>query len=114
MRSVVTIVGLSLVLSGCGGASVSAPAQFTGTWGADCSAPFVAFARGTIHVYPDDATYPLKAATLTGSDLTVGYDSKAGAVTETYAAEGETLRLRRGTYAGQEATWDKAPMRKCN
>lgn len=98
---------------GGGGGGVQAPAQVQGTWGADCSSPFVAFKGGQITVFPDKTTYTLKSASLAGDQLTVGYDSSQGAVQEVYALEGQTLRLDHGTYAGVEATWHKAPMNKC-
>lgn len=102
-----------LAVAACGQDGVAAPAQVQGKWGADCSEPFVAFAGGTMHVGPDKADYTLSAATLTGNDLKVGYKSAQGEVVEHYVVDGATLRLDRGTYGGQEATWHKAPMHRC-
>jgi hypothetical protein len=97
------------------GSGVTIPAQFVGTWGADCASPFVRFnADGTIHVYPDKADYTLKAAALEGADLKVTYPSSNGEMTDVYASEGETLRLTKTIAGGQEATWDKRPMNKCS
>lgn len=109
------IVGLAVVglaLAGCG-SGVQAPANVQGTWGADCSSPFIKIGESQIHVYPDNADYDLKSVKLDGANLTLGYDSAAGAVTETYVIEGDTLRLDHGLYAGSEATWHKQPMKKC-
>jgi hypothetical protein len=100
-------------LAGCGGSGAAAPDTVQGTWAADCSSPFVKFDGGTIHVYPDNADYKLKSATLNGANLDVAYDSPQGSVSETYVMDGDTLRLDHGTYGGQEATWHKAPMKKC-
>lgn len=105
-------LALMLLLAGCGG-GVKAPAEVAGTWGADCTQPFVKFDGGKITVFPDKATYDLKSATLAGGQLTVAYDSPKGAITEVYVQEGQTLRLDHGAYGGTEATWQKAPMNKC-
>ena len=105
-------LALTLLLAGCGG-GVKSPAEVAGTWGADCSQPFVKFDGGKITVFPDHATYALKSATLAAGQLTVAYDSPQGAITEVYVQEGQTLRLDHGTYGGTEATWQKAPMNKC-
>jgi hypothetical protein len=116
MRTEMAILAMAVALAGCGGGAgggVQAPGVVAGTWGADCSQPYVKFDGGQMTVYPDKATYPLKSADLAGGNLTVTYDSAAGAVSEVYAIEGDTLRLDHGTYAGSEATWHKAPMKKC-
>jgi len=98
---------------GAAAGGVQAPAAVAGTWGVDCSEPFVKFDGGQITVFPDQKTYALKSATLTSGQLTVSYESAAGSVTEVYAQEGSTLRLDHGTYGGAEATWHKQPMNKC-
>ena len=108
------VTALALLLSGCGGGGVKAPDAVQGTWGADCTQPFVKFDGGKMTVFPDKATYALKSASLAGGQLTVGYDSPQGAITEVYVQDGQTLRLDHGTYAGTEATWEKAPMNKCS
>ena len=116
MKAILGVGALVAValLSACGGGGgVQAPAEVMGTWGADCTTPFVKFDGGKMTVFPDKATYSLKTATLAGGQLTVGYDSAQGAVSEVYAVEGPTLRLDHGTYGGSEATWHKAPMNKC-
>jgi hypothetical protein len=114
LGAIAALVGAAVLAGfGGGGGGVQAPAQVEGTWGADCSAPFVAFKGGQITVFPDKATYALKSASLAGDQLTVAYDSAQGAVQEVYALEGQTLRLDHGTYAGTDATWHKAPMSKC-
>lgn len=132
-RPIFMLLGGAMLLTGCGGSggsanssaaaatgsagvaasSVPVPAAYLGTWGADCSSPFVKFSTGMIHVYPDNADYALKSATDSGSALTVTYDSKAGTAVETYEVEGDDMQLTGGTYGGQEATWHKAPMKKC-
>lgn len=106
--------GVALI-SGCsgGGSGVEAPEQLRGTWSSDCTNPFVRIEEDKIHVYPDKQTYALKSAALNGSDFAVSYDTPQGTISEVYAVEGETLRLARGNYGGQEATWNKQPMRKC-
>ena len=109
---IVASCGFAL-LTGCGGSGVQTPEQLRGIWAADCATPFVRIEASKIHVYPDDVTYDLKSATLQGSSFQVGYDSPQGAITETYVVEGATLRLDKGLYGGQEATWHKAPMNKC-
>jgi hypothetical protein len=103
------------LLAGCGsgGSGVQTPQQFIGSWGADCTSPFVSFEPGRIHVFPDKATYDLKSASLHGANFQIGYDSAQGPVSETYVVEGSTLRLDTGIYGGQQATWHKAPMNKC-
>ena len=119
MRKTLSLTALAatFMLAACGGGGggggVQAPAEVAGTWGADCASPFVQFDGGKIKVFPDNATYDLTSASLAGGQLTVGYTSPQGAVTEVYVKEGATLRLDRGTYAGTEATWHKAPMQKC-
>ena len=106
----------ALALAGCGGggSGVKVPDQFQGTWGADCATPFVKFDGGKVHVYPDNADYDLKSAVLNGENYDISYDTPQGPITETYVVEGDMLRLDHGTYGGQEATWHKAPMKKCS
>jgi hypothetical protein len=109
------------LLAGCGGGGNGAsatggaqvPAAVAGTWGADCAEPFVKFDGGQITVFPDQKTYALKSASLSGGQLTVSYDSAAGSVTEVYVQEGASLRLDHGNYGGADATWHKQPMNKC-
>ena len=109
------IAASTLVLAACGSAGASVPAQFSGTWGADCASPYVTFAAGTAKVFPDNATYKLKSAVLTGSELSVSYDDASrGTVTDVYVADGSTLRLDRTGNGTGEATWHKAPMQKCS
>jgi hypothetical protein len=119
-------LALTTLLTACGGHSgggggaaavetgVQAPVAVLGTWGADCSQPFVKFDGGKMTVFPDKATYDLKSATLAGGQLTVAYATAAGAVTEVYVQDGQTLRLDHGNYGGSDATWEKAPMNKCS
>jgi hypothetical protein len=119
MKARAIAMGAALALAGCsgsGGSGVSVPAQFLGTWGADCASPFVQFASGTAKVFPDNATYTLKSAALQGTELSVAYDdaTRGGMVTDVYVAEGETLRLDRTKVGPAEATWHKAPMNRCN
>ena len=106
----------ALAAGGCSGSGVSVPAQFRGTWGADCASPFVQFDDGTAKAFPDNVTYTLKSATLAGSELSVTYEdaSRGGTVTDVYVAEGKKLRLDRTKVGTGEATWHKAPMNKCN
>jgi hypothetical protein len=105
----------ALALSGCGSSGASVPDRFAGTWGADCSSPYVRFASGTIHVFPDGADYKLKSASADAAgNLTVTYDMPQGPARETYVVEGDTLRLDKATYNGTEAAWHKAPMQKCS
>lgn len=106
------LMAASMVLAGCG-SGVQAPASVQGTWGADCTSPFIKIGESQIHVYPDKADYDLKSVKVDGANVTFGYNSSAGAVTETYVIEGDTLRLDHGTYAGSDATWHKQPMKKC-
>jgi hypothetical protein len=101
------------LLSACGGGGVQAPAEVAGTWGADCTQPFLKFDGGKLTVFPDKATYQLKSATLQGGQLTVAYTSAQGAVSEVYVLDGQTLRLDHGNYGGTDATWHTAPMNKC-
>lgn len=108
------LLAAAAALAGCGGSGVQAPSQVAGTWGADCSQPYVKFAGGEITVFPDKATYSLKSATLAGGLLTVAYEPQSGPVTEVYVLEGSTLRLDHGTYGAGEATWHKAAMNKCD
>ena len=109
------IAASAALLAGCGGTGVTVPAQFLGTWGADCASPFVAFAGGTAKVFPDNATYTLKSAVLKGAELSVTYDDASrGTITDVYVAEGSTLRLDRTASGTQEATWHKTPMHKCS
>jgi len=108
-------IALAMLLTACGGGGgVQAPAAVQGTWGADCTTPYVKFDGGKVTVFPDNATYVLKSATLQGGQLTVAYDSPQGAVSEVYVQDGQTLRLDHGTYAGTEATWHKGAMNKCS
>jgi hypothetical protein len=103
------------LLAGCGGSGggVQAPAAVLGTWGADCTSPFVKFEGAKVTVFPDKAAYDLTSATLANGQLTVGYKTAQGAVSEVYVMEGPTLRLDHGTYGGTDATWHKGPMNKC-
>jgi hypothetical protein len=119
-KRMITAGGLAgaMLLAGCGeggsgGGGVQAPAEVAGTWGADCSHPYVKFDGSQITVFPDNATYGLKSAVSQGGQVTVAYDTPQGAVSEVYVEEGPSLRLDHGTYAGTDATWHKAPMNKC-
>lgn len=114
IRNLALCGAAALSACGGGGSGVQTPDQVQGVWAADCATPFVSFAGDKIHVYPDNATYDIKSAALQGSNLVVSYDTPQGAITETYALEGNTLRLDHGTYSGQEATWHKAAMSKCS
>jgi hypothetical protein len=105
---------MALAACGGGGGGVKAPADVAGTWGADCSHPYVKFDGGKITVFPDNATYDLTSAASQGGQVTVAYTTAQGAVSEVYVEEGPTLRLDHGTYAGTDATWHKAPMSKCS
>jgi hypothetical protein len=108
------VLAATMALAACGGGGVQAPADVAGTWGADCSQPFVKFDGGKMTVFPDKATYNLTSATSQGGQVTVGYTTAQGAVSEVYVEDGPTLRLDHGTYAGADATWHKAPMTKCS
>ncbi len=108
------IAASTLLLAACGSSGPQAPDQFSGTWGADCSSPFVRFSGNTIHIFPDNADYNLTSISVAGNALSVGYDSTGGAALETYVLEGDQLRLDRGTYGGSQASWHKAPMKKCS
>jgi hypothetical protein len=115
MKPIIAATGalvLTALLAGCGG-GVTAPAQVAGTWGSDCTQPFVKFDGGKVTVFPDNATYDLKSATMAGGQLTVAYTTPQGAVSEVYVQDGQTLRLDHGNYGGMDATWHKAPMNKC-
>ena len=112
MRKLIAIVALAACLSGCDNGA-STPDSVQGTWGADCSKPFIKIEGGKIHVYPDDADYTLKTATFDGTHLVLGYDTAEGAATETYVFAKDTLRLDRGHYTGMDATWHKQQMQKC-
>ena len=103
-----------LALAGCGGSDIRVPDQFAGTWGADCSSPWVRFDPGKIHDFPGNADYPLKAATFDNGELKVTYTRPDMEVTDTYLNTGDTLRLTKTVAAsGGEASWNKAPMSKC-
>ena len=110
------VLTAAMALTACGGGAggVQAPADVAGTWGADCSQPFVKFDGGKMTVFPDKATYDLTSATSQGGQVTVGYTTAQGPVSEVYVEDGATLRLDHGTYAGTDATWHKAPMTKCS
>lgn len=113
MRGRIALTG-ALALTACGASGVSVPDKFAGTWGADCSSPYVRFSPGTIHLYPDNADYKLKTASVDAAgNLTVSYDMPTAAAVETYVVEGTMLRLAKATYNGAEAAWHKAPMNKC-
>jgi hypothetical protein len=116
MKRFATLTGLAFatLLAGCGGGGPQAPSEVVGTWAADCSQPFVKFAGDKITVFPDHATYDLKSASLAGGQLTVSYATAEGAVSEVYVQDGQTLRLDHGNYGGSDATWHKAPMKKCD
>lgn len=103
---------MCLALAACGGGGKT-PSEIAGTWGADCTTPFVKFDGDTVHVYPDDADYDIKDVKHTGNVYTVSYESKTGPVVEDYVFENDMLRLDKGTYGGMEATWHKNPMKKC-
>ena len=103
-----------IALAGCGQGGVDAPSVVAGAWGADCATPFVKFEGSKMTVFPDNATYTLKSASYENNQLTVSYTSGQGEVSEVYVMEGATLRLDHGSYGGTEATWEKAPMNKCN
>jgi hypothetical protein len=115
-----TALMLAAGLAGCGkgGGAASggaqAPAAVQGTWGADCAEPFVKFDGANMTVFADKTTYPLQSATLAGGQLTVGYTTPQGAISEVYVQDGQTLRLDHGVYGGSEATWHKQPMNKCS
>ena len=127
MRIAITGLALGLALGGChrngdgngataasAGDGISVPAQFAGSWGADCNSPWVRFDPGKVHDFPANADYPLKAAALDGGNLKVTYTRPDAEVTDTYASDGTTLTLTKtATAAGGEAEWHKAPMSRC-
>jgi len=104
-------IGVSLSLASCGGEPT--PSAVQGTWGADCSTPFIKIDGSEIHIYPDDADYKVKTVTFDGKNLVLGYDSKEGPALETYVFTNNTLRLDRGRYTGMDAIWHKQPMQRC-
>lgn len=114
MKIRIIALGAAMALGGCGGSGVTVPQQFVGTWGADCSSPFVTFADGSVKVFPDNATYKLKSAVAQGQTFQVTYDTPQGTLTDVYVSEGSTLRLDQTISGGQSATWHKAPMNKCS
>ncbi|MCU1500543.1 MAG: hypothetical protein JWM47_4496 [Acidimicrobiales bacterium] len=108
-------LGIAALLASCGSApEAQVPEEVAGTWGADCTQPFVKFAGSKMTVFPDKATYDLKRAAVANGQLIVAYDTKSAEVSEVYLIEGTTLRLDHGKYGGADATWHKAPMRKCD
>lgn len=112
-RAIGVVIAL-LVLSGCDtGGKVSLPNPVRGVWGNDCSNPVVRFTEDAIHIYADNATYPLEGATFNGNDLHVQYTTAQGQVSENYFKSGETLRLDKGTYAGAPKTWNEHAMNRC-
>ena len=113
VAGLVLAVGLAGCGSGGGVSGVQAPASVQGTWGSDCSQPFVKFDGSNMTVFPDKATYRLASASLAGGQLTVGYATPHGAINEVYVEDGQTLRLDHGVYGGTEATWHNQPMNKC-
>ncbi len=115
LLKIVGMIGATAALGACGGGGggVKAPDAVQGTWGADCAQPFVKFDGGKITVFPDKMTYDITSADLQNGQLTVGYKTAQGPVSEVYVQEGAMLRLDHGTYGGTEATWHKAPMNKC-
>lgn len=125
MRIVIVGLTLAAALTGCNrgggngataaaGGGVGVPAQFVGSWGADCTSPYVRFDAGSVHDFPANADYPLKAAALDGSELKVTYTRPDAEVTDTYVSDGATLTLTKtATATGGEAEWHKAAMSKC-
>lgn len=115
MKRMILAGAMGLALAGCGlGGGARVPQQFIGTWGSDCSQPFVRFERmGKIHVFPDGKDYRLKTASYTGSYLIVSYRAGAADMTDTYLIEGPTLRLTQSALNGITANWNKQPMMRC-
>lgn len=127
-------IGAALLLAACGGGGTgntsaggdddapaasgpAFPARYAGTWAADCASPFAKFEDGQVTLYPVTKPYPLTEAKVDGSNLLVSYTSPdvKGTVTETYAIEGDTLRLTTSAVDGKvAATWTKKPMQKCS
>ncbi|MBN8807357.1 MAG: hypothetical protein J0I47_03840 [Sphingomonas sp.] len=111
------MMGLAaVVLAGCShgaGGDGGMPAQFLGSWGADCMAPYVRFDAKSVHGFPTARDYPLKAATLSGGMLAVTYTRPDGDVTDTYASSGSTLTLTKTATAKGATAMNKAPMAKC-
>ncbi|MCP3729193.1 hypothetical protein M9978_02025 [Sphingomonas sp. MG17] len=131
MRKQLLALGAAILVSSCGGgeggnatadddgaaAGADFPDQYAGTWAADCASPFAKFEDGGVTLYPVTKPYPLKEAKVEGSNLLVSYTSPdvPGTVTETYAIEGDTLRLTTSAVDGKvAATWTKKPMQKCS
>lgn len=106
--------GLTAILLSACGSGVQTPQDLRATWGADCSSPFVKIGESSIHVYPDNADYDLKAATFANNKLTLSYDTNEGSISEVYVLADDMLRLDHGIYGGSQVTWHKQPMKKCS
>lgn len=89
------------------------PETLLGTWGADCARPEIRLAPGTIHVFAEDATWPLTGAEAGEDRLVLRYDGANGPVEETYAVGEGTLALVEGVYDGGPVVWNRPPMRPC-
>lgn len=114
MRKILGVTVLGLLAAACGsGSDVAVPEQFVGIWSDVCTDPYMELTADTIHVYPDGQTYDLTDAAFDGANLVLSYDMPTGPTVETYALEGETLRLTTANYGGIQANWDKNPMEKC-
>lgn len=117
MRSFLILAGALLALGGCGSSS-PVPDQFIGSWGNDCSKPYMAFTpQGTMHIYAVSVDYKIQSASLSNGVLTVVYpDPDAGAtMTDTYAVEGNGLRqLKAISDKGGEAEFSGSAFSKCS
>lgn len=95
------------------GRSSAPPEILLGTWAADCERPEIRLEADRIHVFAEDATWPLTGAEATGERLVLRYDGPNGPVEETYAIGDGSLALVEGVYDGGAVTWNRPPMRQC-
>lgn len=93
--------------------SDSIPQVLLGVWGADCERPEIRLEADRIHVFAEDASWPLTGARATGEQLVLRYDGPNGPVEETYAVGEDSLALVEGVYDGGPVTWNRPPMRPC-
>ena len=118
MKTGFAALAAALALAGCGGSGIAVPPEVVGTWGNDCSKPWMTIgSNGVMHIVPTNADYPLKSATLSGTTYTQSYDdaSGGGLTTETWELSGSTLReVKSVNEKGGEASFDGPGFTKCS
>ena len=91
------------------------PAQFRGTWGADCSAPQMRFDETTVVMLADGTTGTVTKSVVAPDMLEIHYDvAKYNIrVIDKMRIQGDQLLLVETWLGNQKSTWNKKPWQRC-